>query len=66
MSMGPLASPLCVRWLLERFVFLARTLRLRLVGLPGRMVGRQRNRWGRFGYVWLGVAVAVTRARVQA
>jgi len=28
------------------------------------MVGRQRNRWGRFGFVWLGVAVVRTRAVV--
>jgi hypothetical protein len=51
-----LASRLCVKWLRGRFVFLARTLLLRLAGLPGRMAGRQRNRWGRFGFVWLGVA----------
>ena len=38
-------------------MFLARTLLLRSVGLPGRMVGRQRNRWGRFGFVWLDVVV---------
>ena len=43
-------------------MFLARTLQLRSVGLPGRMVGRQRNRWGRFGFVWLGVAVLPMRA----
>jgi hypothetical protein len=54
-----LASRLCVKWLRGRFVFLARTLLLRLAGLPGRMAGRQRNRWGRFGFVWLGVAVVV-------
>src|SRR3954470_2797454 len=62
MSMGQLASPLCARWRRGRFVFLARTLLLRSVGLPGRMVGRQRNRWGRFGFVWLDVAVVPTRA----
>src|SRR3954452_6584146 len=65
MSMGQLASPLCARWRQGRFAFLARTLLLRSVGLPGRMVGRQRNRWERFGFVWLGVAVVRTRAQVR-
>jgi hypothetical protein len=62
MSMGRSASPLYARWRWGRFVFLARTLRLRSVGLLGRMVDRPRNPWGRFGFVWLGDVVVRTRA----